>query len=87
MIRVSYSGRGPGGLYGFEPTSKASRTLLRTKCPAATWLGPTMYVEQRFALDLAVRLQRDGETLLHGPTGKKLNTHTGAFTVDANERT
>lgn len=82
MIRVSYSGNGPVGLYGFEPTTKPSRALLRSKCPCATWLGPTMYVEQRYALDLARALQEHGETLLHAPSGKRLNTFTGGFTID-----
>ena len=82
MIRISYSGNGPGGLYGFEPTSKRSRALLLRKCPDATWLGPTMYVEQRYAMDVAVALEGRGEKLVHAPSGKRLHTFTGGFTID-----
>ena len=42
-----------------------------------------MYVEQRYAIEVARGFEARGEKLLHAPTGKKLNTFTGGFTADA----
>ena len=83
MIRIDYKGNGPGGIYGFEPTSKKTAARMRRLCQNATWLGPVMFVEQRYAIEVARGFEKLGEKLLHASTGKKLNTFTGGFTVDA----
>jgi hypothetical protein len=57
VVGVDYSGDGPGGIFGFTPESIEVSRAMRRLFPDASWLGPTMYTEQRYAYDVGEVLQ------------------------------
>jgi hypothetical protein len=79
-VLIEYHGRGPGGIYGFDPNA-AARALLRELFPDAQWFGGIMYVEHRYVYGAAEALEERGVELLRASDHAPIKVSRGEFVM------